>query len=91
MELLVIYTVKEGQKQAFFEALEASGAPDLVRAEDGCLRYEYRPEEGAANELYLHEAWLSAEHQKVHLTQPHMETIRALKERYTEGTKLIKL
>ena len=91
MKLLVIYTVKEGQKQAYFEALEASGAPDKVRAEDGCLKYEYRPEEGPENELHLYEEWISPEHQKVHMTQPHMKDIMALKDRFVIETKLIRL
>ena len=91
MKLQVIYYTKEGMKQAFYEALEASGAPEKVRAEDGCLQYEYRPEEGTANELYLYEEWTSEEKQKVHLTQPHMADIRALKDRYVETVKLIRL
>ncbi|MBO4873409.1 MAG: antibiotic biosynthesis monooxygenase [Lachnospiraceae bacterium] len=91
MKLLVIYTVKDGQKQTYFEALEASGAPDKVRAEDGCLQYEYRPEEGPENELHLYEEWASPEHQKVHMTQPHMKDIIALKDRFVTETKLIRL
>ena len=91
MKLLVVYTVKEGQKQAYYEALEKSGAPDKVRAEDGCLQYVYRPEEGPENELHLYEEWVSPEHQKVHLTQPHMADIAALKDRFVTGTKLIRL
>ena len=90
MKLHVIYTVKEGAKQAFYEALEKSGAPDKVRAEEGCLKYEYCPEEGAANELHLYEEWVSPEHQKVHMTQPHMKDIAALKEIYALDTKLIR-
>ena len=91
MKLQVIYTVKEGSKQAFYEALEKSGAPDKVRAEDGCLLYEYRPEEGPENELYLYEEWVSPEHQKVHMTQPHMKDIMALKDQFVSETKLITL
>ena len=91
MKLKVIYTVKEGMKQAYFEALEASGAPDKVRAEDGCLQYEYRPAEGPDNELYLYEEWTAPEKQKIHLTQPHMAVIKALKEQYALDTRLIRL
>ena len=90
MKLQVIYTTKEG-KQAYLDALNASGAPEKVRAEDGCLQYEYRPEEGADNELYLYEEWTSEEKQKIHLTQPHMAVIRALKDEYVKDTKLIRL
>ncbi len=90
MKLHVIYTVREGQKQAYFEALEKSGAPDKVRAEEGCLKYEYRPEEGPADELHLYEEWVSPEHQKVHMTQPHMKDIMALKDEFVLETKLIR-
>ncbi len=91
MELKVIYTLKEGNKQAFYEALEKSGAPDKVRAEDGCLLYEYRPAEGPENELHLYEKWVSPEHQEVHMTQPHMKDIMALKDQFASETKLIRL
>ncbi len=91
MKLHVIYTVKDGLKKDYYEALKASGAPDKVCAEDGCLQYEYRPEEGPDSELHLYEEWTSEAAQKIHLTQPHMADIRALKERYCTDTRLIRL
>lgn len=91
MKLHVIYTVRDGLKQAYYEALEKSGAPDKVRAEEGCLKYEYCPEEGPENELHLYEEWASPEHQKVHMTQPHMAEIMAVKKQYVTETKLIRL
>lgn len=91
MKLHVIYTVRDGLKQAYYEALEKSGAPDKVRAEEGCLKYEYCPEEGPENELHLYEEWASPEHQKVHMTQPHMAEIMAIKKQYVTETKLIRL
>ena len=91
LKLHVIYYTKKGMKEKYLEALTASGAPEKVRKEDGCLQYEYRPEEGAENELHLYEEWTSEEKQKIHLTQPHMALIRALKDEYVEDTKLIRL
>ena len=90
LRLHVIYTVKDGMKQAYYDALQESGAPEKVRAEEGCLRYEYRPGEGPENELHLYEEWVSPEHQKVHLAQPHMAAVRALKDEYVLDTKLIR-
>ena len=90
MKLHVIYHTKD-EKTAFFNALLASGAPALVRQEEGCLFYEYVPAKGSANELHLYEAWTTPEAQKVHITQPHMQVIGALKKQYVDKVELLQM
>lgn len=50
LTLLVTYTAKAGQRDAFLQAVLQSGLPERIRQEDGCLRYDYflsaeRPDE----------------------------------------------
>lgn len=86
--LHVTYTAKRGQRESFIRAIEAEGLADKVRWEDGCLRYDYFCAAGDDVTVLLVEAWESEEKQQVHMTQPHMERLMALKEQYIQETKL---
>ena len=76
------------KRQAFIEKLKSSGVLDAIRAEDGCIRYDYYLSEKDENELLLIEQWESKDHQQIHLTQPHMDTLRSFKEDYITNTLL---
>ena len=41
LTLLVTYTAKAGQRDAFLQAVLQSGLPERIRQENGCLRYDY--------------------------------------------------
>ena len=71
LRLLVTYTAKPGQRDAFLRAVLQSGVPETVRQEDGCLRYDY---------------FLSAEQQQTHLRQPHMQQLKQQKAQYIAET-----
>ena len=77
-----------GKREAFVEAGKEEGILDAIRAENGCLRYDYYFSEADANELLLIEAWETREHQQVHLEQPHMASLRQMKGDYIETTTL---
>ncbi len=84
----VTYTMKPGARAAFLEGLAACGVREEVLREAGCLQYDYfLPAEGEDSVLLM-EKWTSREAQKVHLTQPHMARIAALKEQFVADTKL---
>lgn len=54
--------------------------PELVRSEEGCLRYEYfLPADGSADRVILLEEWQSAELQALHMEQPHMKRLAEIK------------
>lgn len=91
LKLHVIYTMKPGQKQAYMDALNAAGIPQAVRAENGCICYDYHMEEGGEKELHLYEEWTDEAAQQLHLTQPHMLKGREIKPLYVEDTQLLKL
>lgn len=86
--LHVTYHAKPGCARAFVEELEASGVAAAVRAEDGCIHYDYYFSAGDENEVLLFEEWTSQAHQQVHMTQPHMPLLRQIKEKYIQDTVL---
>ena len=91
LTLLVTYTAKAGQRDAFLQAVLQSGLPERIRQEDGCLAYDYYFSAQDENELLLIERWQSAEHQRVHMQQPHMARLKAIKEQNVDSTTLGKV
>lgn len=86
--LTVTYFAKPGCAKAFVEELESSGVAAAVRAENGCIHYDYYFSAKDENEVFLFEEWTSQEHQQIHLTQPHMPQLRQIKEKYILDTVL---
>lgn len=86
--IYVVFNCLPGKREAFVQRVKAEGIVDAVRAENGCIRYDYYYSEKDPNELLLVEAWESKEHQQIHLDQPHMVQLRALKDDYIETTTL---
>lgn len=70
------------QRDGFYKELESAKVHDLCIAESGCLKYDYFYPCDDDTSLFLLEAWETPEAQKLHLTQPHMNIVRALKEKY---------
>ena len=91
-EILVIYTAKSGNERAsFVKELTESGVLDAIRNENGCHAYDYYFSNEDEKTLVLYEKWESAEHQKVHMTQPHMKTAMDIKSKYIESVELKKI
>ena len=67
------------------------GHPDPHPAGAGLPAYDYYFSAQDENELLLIERWQSAEHQRVHMQQPHMQQLRAIKEQYVDSTTLGKV
>ena len=88
LTFLVTYFTKPGQREAFLRGLAASGVVDQIRAEEGCLQYDYYLSLENADEVLLQERWTCAEAQKVHMTQPHMAKVREQKELYVEDVTI---
>jgi quinol monooxygenase YgiN len=86
--IYVVFNCLPGKREAFDQRVKQEGIVDAVRAENGCIRYDYYYSEKDPNELLLVEAWESKEHQQIHLDQPHMVQLRALKDDYIETTTL---
>lgn len=86
--IYVVFKCHDNQREAFVERVKKEGIVDAVRAEDGCIRYDYYFSEKDANELLLIEAWESKRHQQIHIEQPHMEKMRSFKGEYIATTTL---
>ena len=86
--IYVVFKSFEGKREAFIEKVKAEGIVDEIRAENGCIRYDYYYSEKDPNEILLIEAWESKEHQQTHIAQPHMARLREIKEGYIESTTL---
>lgn len=86
--IYVVFKSFPGKREAFIERVKAEGIVDAIRAEDGCIRYDYYYSEKDPCEILLIEAWESKQHQKVHIEQPHMAQLRAIKNDYIESTTL---
>ena len=86
--LTVTYIAKPGCGHAFVEELEASGVASAVRAEDGCIRYDYYYSAKDPDVVFLFEEWVSETHQQIHITQPHIATLKQIKEKHILETSL---
>lgn len=77
-----------GKREAFITRVKEEGILAAVRAEDGCIRYDYYLSEKDPDEILLIEQWESKQHQQVHIAQPHMAQLRTFKNDYITNTKL---
>ena len=87
-QIYVIFQCLPGMREKFVERVREEGILSDVRAEDGCLRYDYYFSESDANRLLLIEEWESKQHQQIHVEQPHMARLRSFKGEYVVSTKL---
>ena len=76
------------KREAFIDKVKETGVLESIRAEDGCIRYDYYLSEKDPCELLLIEQWETKEHQQIHIKQPHMDTLRSFKDEYITNTLL---
>ena len=86
--IYVTFNCFDGKRESFIEKLHSEGIVTAIRAEDGCIRYDYYFSENDKNEILLIEAWETKEHQQIHIGQPHMARLREIKNDYVKETKL---
>ena len=86
--IYVKFTCLPEKREAFIQKVKETGILAAIRAEDSCIRYDYYLSEKDPNELLLLEQWQTKEHQQIHIGQPHMARLRALKDDYITNTQL---
>ena len=86
--LHVTYTCRPNQAPDFVRAIKSAGLQEAIRAEDGCLQYDYHLSCETPDTVVLLERWRDAAALERHLAQPHMARLRELKGFYALGTKL---
>ena len=86
--IYVKFTCLPEKREAFIQKGKETGILAAIRAEDGCIRYDYYLSEKDPNELLLIEQWESKAHQQTHIAQPHMVQLRGFKDEYITKTTL---
>lgn len=77
--LHVYYTGTPESVRAFLEDIRREGLQETVRAEDGCMQYDYFLSCQEADTLLLVERWRDALALENHSVRPHMDRIKHLK------------
>lgn len=91
MEIHVSYYAKPGRREEFLRKLSTEGIIDAIRRERGCLRYDYYLSCQNENEILLLEQWESEDAQRIHMQQPHMQKLAAIKADCIAQTDIRKL
>ena len=78
----IYYTGKNGSARAFAEAMIGSGTVDLIRKEEGNLRYEYFFPMNDRETVLLIDSWKDQEAINKHHASDMMKTIFELREKY---------
>ena len=91
LTIYVKYTAREGCREKFLREIVEQGILTTIRAEDGCIFYDYYLSVQDENVILLLEQWESAEHQRIHMQQEHMKPLMALKDKYIADVKLGKV
>ena len=86
--LNVIYTVKEGQRRALYEALTPKA--EYFRREAGNLRYDYFSSCEDENCLLLLEWWENAEALAAHSKTETFAALKEIKEKFVLDTSIQK-
>lgn len=76
------YTGINGNACRFAEEMESSGTADMIRAEEGNVRYEYFFPMNDPETVLLIDAWENQEAIDVHHASPMMQKILTLREKY---------
>lgn len=86
--IYVKFECLDKKREAFIQKVKDTGILDSIRAENGCIKYDYYLSEKDENELLLIEKWQSKDHQQIHLKQPHMAKLQQFKNDYISKTTL---
>lgn len=87
-KIYVIFDCIKGRREEYISKIKAEGILDAIRAEDGCIRYEYYLSDEDKNQILLIEEWESKQHQQIHLEQEHMVRLRSFKDDFVLQTVL---
>ena len=88
LTLYVKYTAKSGCRENYVRTIVSEGILTAIRAEAGCIRYDYYFSAQEENVVLLIEQWETEEHQRIHMQQPHMARLRELKAQYIDATAM---
>ena len=90
LKLSVNYFAKPGRREEFLRRIVEGGILAAIRAEEGCLRYDYYLSCQNEDEVLLLEEWESEAQQQVHMEQEHMKQLMEIKNDCIADTRLQK-
>ena len=88
LTLSVQDTATPGCRENYVRTIVSEGILTAIRAEAGCIRYDYYFSAQEENVVLLIEQWETEEHQRIHMQQPHMARLRELKAQYIDATAM---
>ena len=80
--IIIQYSGKDGNARRFAEEMVASGTVQMIRSEEGSLRYEYFIPMDDPETVLLIDSWRDQEALDIHHASPMMATIAALRVKY---------
>lgn len=88
--MIVYYRCKDGQRDAFVEALKREKIADNSRVEPGNMQYDYFIPVDDANTVLLLEKWESDEAQRIHTTTDNFKKLGEIKSAFVESVDIEK-
>jgi quinol monooxygenase YgiN len=82
LSLNVIYTIKDGKRDEFYNKLQESNIICNSREEKGNINYDYYFDVDDENKILLVEAWVNQKMQEEHLKTTHYQKLQELKSEY---------
>ena len=80
--MMIRYKGENGNAKRFAEEMRESGTVDLIRKEEGNLRYEYYYSAEDPETVLLIDSWKDEKALEIHHASQMMNTITALREKY---------
>lgn len=84
----IYYSGENGNARKIAEEMEHSGTAELIRNQDGNLKYEYFYPHNDAETVLLIDSWENQESIDVHHSSAMMKTIMLLREKYNLHMKV---
>jgi len=86
----VVYTIKSGLREEFYNKLHEHRIIDETRRENGNFKYDYFFPAEHADDILLVELWADEPSQKAHLETAHYKILTELKKEYVVDFKIEK-
>lgn len=82
----VKYILKQGQRDAFYNAIVEQGIDVAAKNEAGNIKYDFDIPANEPDVLYLHELWQDSDALALHGQVEHYKALALLKEKYVLDT-----
>lgn len=85
--LNVFYTVMDGKRDEFYNAIKEEKIPEMSRAETGNFKYDYYFFIEDENKILLIEEWKDKSSLDIHKESSHFKKLQLIKEKYVTDVK----